>query len=114
MACALVGRAEASLPRGLAPSYRRTVLNWQERAARVVAGDLGYVPGTIRHHWHGRAVDRRYQERWDILRNHGYDPDRDLRRNVHGVLELDGRNPGLRDGLRSYFRQRSDDANTVA
>ena len=38
----------------------------------------------------------------------------DLRREESGLLKLTGRSPGLRDGIRQYFLQRNDDANTLA
>ena len=113
MATALIGLAQNSVPAGMSDSYRKHVLDWQALAEAHIKRDLGFVSGSIRHHWHGRAADRRYQERWQILESSHYDPDVDLRRNIFGVYELSGNNIMLRDGLRKYFRARNDDANTL-
>ena len=45
---------------------------------------------------------------------HGFDPDTDLKRNTFGVLELAGNKPELARELNLYFRQRDEDANTLA
>lgn len=110
MAWALIGKAQDALPKGLHPNYVGRLMAWQSRAEHFVKRDLGYVPGTITHHFHGKKRDRRYVERWQVLLENGYDPERDLKLNHWGVLELDGRNNGLRDGIRAYFRARNEDS----
>lgn len=106
---ALIGKAELSYPAQIHPEYKRQVLAWQARATEVVKGDLGFVPGTILHHFHGSKTNRRYVSRWEILVKNAYDPTRDVYRNAQGVLELEDYNPALRDGIRAYFRQRNED-----
>lgn len=113
MALALVGKAPVSLPGGIHPNYVKPILAWQERAGRHICGNLGYVPGTIEHGWHGAKADRRYIDRWSILTRHGYDPDRDIKRNTAGVIELAGNKPELKRDLWRYFRQRNEDAATL-
>ncbi len=110
MAWALIGKAQDALPGGLHPNYVNRLMTWQSRAEHFIKRDLGYVPGTITHHFHGKKKDRRYVERWQVLVKNNYDPDRDLKFNHWGVLELDGRNNGLRDGIRAYFRSRNEDS----
>lgn len=113
MALALAGRVQDSLPGFISDAYARPLRAWQDRAARFIAGNVGVVPGTIEHGWHGRKSSRRYVERWSILRAHGFDPDTDLKRNTWGVLELAGNKPGLRDDIRRYFEQRNEDGNLM-
>ncbi len=113
MALALVGRVESSVPAILGQGYRRPLLAWQSRAQRHVAGNIGALDGTIEHFWHGAKKLRRYVERWDILGAHQFDPDTDLRRNTHGVLELLGNKPDLRRAVQTYFRQRDEDSNSM-
>jgi len=113
MALALVGRAEQSVPGGIAEGYLRPLLQWQARAHRHVCGNIGYVPGTIEHSWHGSKDKRAYIGRWDILVRNRFDPSADLKRNVWGVFELAGNKPELRHDIDAYFRRRNEDANTV-
>ena len=113
MALALIGRAAESLPSGIHPNYRRAVLRWQERATQHICRNIGYVPGTIEHRWHGSKERRAYVSRWDILLRHGFDPDEDLKRNTSGVFELSGNKPALAHDIDGYMRARNEDANSV-
>ncbi|MBF6592448.1 MAG: hypothetical protein IVW57_18210, partial [Ktedonobacterales bacterium] len=113
MALALAGKVERSIPGNLTAGYRRPLLAWQQHAQHHIAGNLGVVSGTVEHSWHGQKARRRYLERWDVLARHSFDPDTDLRRNTHGVLELAGNKPALRRDMEMYFRQRDEDSNTM-
>lgn len=116
MAWALLGQVERTCDinpmKGL-DGYAKRLLRWQQSAEHHIRRDLGFVEGAIRHHWHGPKANRRYVERWEILTRNRFDPDLDLKRNAYGVYELTGRNIGLRDDLRAYFRARNDDQNTL-
>ena len=110
MAACLIGEGEKTLSRQLHPSYKRAVLEWQERANLYVRGNIGYVDGLLNHHWHGRKVDRHYSDRWKILVDNKYNPEADLKRDAQGLLSLTERSSGLRDGIRTYFRSRNEDS----
>lgn len=116
MAMGLIGRIGESFRRDfgtLSSPYVRELIRWQDRAERHLRRNVGFVPGTLLHYWHGRKADRRYRERWQILIDHNYDPDNDIRRDAQGVIALndtdDPRQRELRDSLRAYFRQRNED-----
>ena len=112
MALGLAGSAEWSLPGGVHPSYRRHVMRWQERALQHVNGNVGFVPGTIEHGFHGAKPKRGYNTRWNMFTTHRFDPDEDLKRNADGVIELSGNKPALRRDFDRYLRARQEDANT--
>lgn len=109
MACALVGKAETSLYPHLHPNYKKAVLQWQDRATEFIKGNIGYVPGTINHYFHGKKADRKYDSRWKILVDYKFDPEVDIIRDGDGLFRLRGNKPGLRDAIQRYFRQRSED-----
>ena len=109
-AVCLVGRGGESVPCGLNPKYKERVLAWQSHALATIKKDIGYLPTTIRHHWHGKKVDRKYWDRWQILIKNKFDPDYDLKRDHHGLWQLTDRNLKLRDDIRKYFRQRNEDS----
>ena len=113
MALSLVGAADKSIPHGTSESYRRLLFQWQERALFHINGNIGYVPGTIEHFFHGAKPKRQYLERWEMFVRHGFDPDTDLKKNTTGVIELAGNKPELRRELDLYFRQRDEDANSL-
>lgn len=54
------------------------VLPWIASCFRAVQGNVGYVPGTVRHLWHGSIRSRGYREREYTMVTHGYDPERHL------------------------------------
>jgi hypothetical protein len=113
MALALVGYADRSMPGKVHPSYRKHLLEWEQRAIQHVNFNLGYVPGTIEHSFHGAKGNRRYIDRWQIILEHDYDPDIDIQRNSYGVIELRCTKPGLRHDLDVYLRERNEDANIL-
>jgi hypothetical protein len=113
MALALIGRVDESIPAGMQPGYALPLQAWQARAMRHIAGNIGYVPGTIEHGWHGSKLKRAYVDRWTVLVRNAFDPQVDLVRNTWGVLELAGEKPRLRHEIDLYFRSRCEDANVV-
>ena len=113
MALGLIGRAAESLPGGIHPNYQRAVMRWQEWATQHTCGNIGYVPGSIEHRWHGSKDLRKYVDRWSILLKHAFDPIEDLKRNTSGLLELAGNKPAFHRDIDAYFRQRNEDAVTL-
>jgi hypothetical protein len=113
MALALAGKMERSLPGGIEPGYVRPIAQWQARATAHIAGNIGCIPGTIEHSWHGAKARRRYVDRWQVLVRHRFDPFTDLKRNIWGVFELAGNKPGLRRDIDAYMRGRDEDGNTM-
>ena len=113
MAQGLVGAAQCSMPYGTHPAYQRHVMRWQERALRHVNGNIGYLPGTVEHRFHGAKPKRNYIGRWDMFLKHQFNPDEDLKPNCDGVYELSGNKPELRRDFDAYLRSRSEDANTI-
>ena len=105
----IAGKGGETCNRQLHPNYRAAVLAWQDRATRFIQGDLGFVPGTIMHNFHGPKANRRYHTRWEILVRHQFDPLEDVTKNTQGVLELTSSKHGLRDDIRRYFDQRNED-----
>jgi hypothetical protein len=110
MAQCLVDNYEGALYPGIHPSYKERVQAWQTRAQKVVNRNVGYVDGLITHYWHGKKGDRRYWTRNRVLIDNDYNPNTDLIYDHRGVLQFAGNKPGLRDGLRNYFRARNEDS----
>jgi len=117
MALALLGLADDSLPPGVTQGYRDSVMRWQDRCVRSVRKNIGYVPGTIHHGWHGPKVNRRYNDRWKILVENQFDPYHDLMMDPQGVYQLvdhgDERSIRLRDQMRAYALERDEDSTAL-
>jgi hypothetical protein len=113
MSLALIGEGDASVPGGVADAYRREVKRWEGRALRHVNRNIGYVPGTVEHLFHGRKTDRGYQSRWEMFVQNDFDPLEDLKRNSHGVLEFASNKPELRHDFDLYLQSRNEDINSL-
>lgn len=112
MAWSLLG--ENMLPNTMTKEYRASLDDWQMRATRHIAQDIGFVPGTILHYFHGKKRDRQYNSRWGILEKYKFDPYLDLKRDSQGLYQLDfdgtPRMIGFRHDLRGYYRARNEDS----
>lgn len=110
MALAWIGKVARAVPIGMHANFKRYAEIYQELATEHVRGDIGYVPGTLLHWFHGKKRDRRYVDRWEILKKWQYDPERDVRRDHQGLIQLTRRGERMRDDLRAYFRARNEDS----
>lgn len=113
LALALVGKAELSVHPDCHGQYKDYCMQVQEHCEKSIRRNVGYVRGTIFHHWHGRKAQRQYWNRWKILVDNEFKPYHDIKPNSWGLYELhdDGseRFLRLRDEIRAYFRQRNED-----
>ena len=113
MAMALIGQVERSIRRAMPGPFHDQLLDWQDLAERHIQRDIGYVPGTILHNWHGRKADRQYVDRWQILVENQFNPVTDLKRDWQYLWQLRVESPRqrrMRDQIRAYFRQRCEDS----
>lgn len=114
MAMALIGDVLASVPNNAHPNFRKKLVQFQDRVTKTIRQDLGFVPGTVTHYFHGKKKNRKYAERWDILTKNRFDPEIDIKKDWQGVYHLvdhgTPRSVSLRDDIRAYFRQRSEDS----
>jgi hypothetical protein len=113
MALAMIGQAAKSTPSGVSKEYKDAVMNWQSVIEYHCNRNVGYVPGTITHYWHGTKANRKYSERWKILIDNKYNPVTDITRDSQGLYRLNDystpRFIRLRDDIRAYFRERAED-----
>ena len=57
MSFAFIGRPDLSLNENTTDAYKESLREFQQRAVNL---RLGYVPGVIRHHFHGAKKNRKY------------------------------------------------------
>lgn len=95
------------------PNYTQYILEYQAKCEYWIQRDVGYVPITVGHWWHGKYRDRKYGSRGRILVENDYNPYTDVKYDAHGVLQLETVSPRqmkLRDQIRAYFRERNEDS----
>jgi len=87
--------------------YNNSMLDFQKKAKLL---RLGYVPGVIRHYFHGSKKNRQYMERWQILMNHNFTPKLDIAYDDFGILvPTSNMNDVFKSDIMKYFVDRKED-----
>lgn len=108
MGFGMIGEVKDTIHKGMSPGFFRRCLEWQQRAVPFTDLEVGYVPGFIKHSFHGKKVNRKYRERWHILIDNKFDPDTDLAYDTQGLLRLVEK-PRLEKAIRHYMIERNED-----
>lgn len=107
MAFAILGKGQTTLNGLTTDDYKKSLADFELKASTL---RLGYVPGMIRHFFHGSKANRRYTQRWTILVNRQFSPSLHLKKNVDGILVPTAECPqSLLDDILEYFSQRNED-----
>ena len=117
MALSLIGNGLKALDIKSTDGYKQSVSDFQNKVKNL---RLGYVPGVIKHHFHGSKKNRKYTERWQILVKHLYEPFEHLEiqktesenkdNKVYNVLKPSSKCPKeLIDDIYNYFAERNED-----
>jgi hypothetical protein len=87
--------------------YNNSMLEYQVKSSKL---RLGYVPGVIRHHYHGSKKNRQYTERWKILMNHQFSPIEHLSYDDKGIIiPTKLFSSEFKEDIMNYFRERKED-----
>jgi hypothetical protein len=107
MAFSIIGNGLKSINDATEQGYKDSITEF-ELKAKILR--LGYVPGIIRHYFHGSKKDRKYSERWKILISHSYSPNLHVKYDKSGLLVPISACPkGLLDDIMKYFAERNED-----
>lgn len=107
----------SAMMQNMEPGYLRLFENelleshfqkWAEPVARHVRGQVDFVPGHIRHLWHGDKVNRQYKERCELLAD--FNPETDIHHNEKtNLLEWATDKPEMHRRHVEYFEKRKED-----
>jgi hypothetical protein len=87
--------------------YNNSMLEFQERSKHL---RLGYVPGVIRHYYHGKKKNRYYHERTEILAKHQFSPQTDITYDFNGIIiPTNNFSQEFKDDIMNYFFERKED-----
>ena len=107
MMLSLLGQVDKALNPTNHEAYKKDARLFQERVKQL---RFSYVPGVIRHYYHGTKANRRYRERWQILVEHQYHPQEHLKKEVNGLLvPSESCPPQLLQDILQYFKDRNED-----
>ena len=111
IAWACVGKIVETIHSQVSDDYKQACKLWQNKATWASAGIVGYLHGTIKHHFHGHKVNRKYWNRWQIILKHNYSPLTDLAYDGQGVLQFIGSaKPEIEQLFMRYNRERAEDS----
>lgn len=107
MALSFIENGLKSLNEHTTQDYKDSVVEFEKRAQTL---RLGYVPGVIRHYFHGSKKNRKYSERWKILVDTQYSPTFHVIYDRHGLLQPSSACPKkLLIDVMNYFSERNED-----
>jgi hypothetical protein len=107
MMLSLINNGLKGLNEKSSDGYKNSVIEFQKKVNNF---RFGYVPGVIRHFFHGSKKNRKYMERWQILVEHDFDPLKHLETDKFGLL-IPSKNCPLQllDEIYNYFKERNED-----
>jgi hypothetical protein len=107
IALSLINKVQNMTNTNYHDDYNNSMLNYQTKAKTL---RLGYVPGVIRHFYHGSKFNRKYTDRWTTLINNKYSPSNHLKYNDEGILiPTDFFSEEFKNDIMNYFKERKED-----
>jgi len=107
MMLSLIGKGSKSINMESSEGYVNSIVEFEKKIKLL---RFGYVPGIIRHHYHGSKVNRKYHERWAILSSNGYDPEIHITKDKNGLLIPTAEFPEkMKREIYEYFLERKED-----
>jgi hypothetical protein len=107
MMLSLMGLSMYAINPRSSDGYKESILEFQEKARLL---RFGYIPGVVRHYFHGIKKNRKYHERWEILVKHEYDPKIHIKKNDVGlIVPTEQFSESLKTEILEYFQQRNED-----
>ena len=108
MASCFLSCYQSALPCDVSDDYKKTL---EEFEKKVLNCRMGYVPGVIKHHYHGSINSRKYDMREQILIKYNYSPTIYLTKNNDGLLVPTNLFPdGLKKCIIEHFRSKNEDS----
>ncbi len=81
---------------------------WANKVKQEINGNVGYIPGTLLHFFHGYPVNRGYETRGRILIDNEFDVDLDIGYREDGLIYFTTDKPKLKSDIVEYFMKRHD------
>ena len=107
MLMSLLNKGILSLNANNSSQYKKTVEDFQKKISLL---RFGYVPGVIRHYFHGSKANRKYTERWKILVEHNYQPSLHITKDGKGLLIPTAEfSEEIKKDIMKYFLERNED-----
>ena len=84
---------------------------WSDLAFGEINRSVGFVSGDITHLYHGQMKNRHYNDRYEILSESAFDPEKDLSIDKNGLWKFNRKE--IPKKLAKYFESRDEDDNII-
>ncbi len=107
MALSIINKINTFINYDYHNDYKQSMLDCQQKMKTL---RLGYVPGVIRHYFHGTKKNRQYTERWQILMKYKFSPLLHIEYDSNGIL-IPTKHFSLefQQDIMNYFLERKED-----
>lgn len=107
MALALIGKCETICNTDYHDDYNTYMMKAEDKRKHL---RIGYIPGVIRHYFHGSKENRKYTERWKILMKYRFSPSEHIIYDASGIMIPSSTFPSeLQSDILTYFSERKED-----
>jgi len=107
MALSLIQKGKYAMNDSYSEEYKNSIYEFEKKTKLL---RIGYVPGVIRHYYHGSKKNRNYGNRWKILVDYNYTPNLHIKKDENGLLIPTSECPReLLTEILGYFKSRNDD-----
>lgn len=107
MAFSFINKSNHYVNHKYSDDYNNSMLKFQEKSKSL---RLGYVPGVIRHYYHGKKKNRNYVERTEVLAKYQYSPIQDIRYDKVGIIiPTNHFSEEFKEDIMNYFLERKED-----
>ena len=107
MMISLINNVHKSFHKGYNVDYTNSILEFQKKAKTL---RFGYVPGVIRHYFHGTKANRKYNDRYKLLIKYNYSPYIDIKYDEQGLLIPSPYfSEEFKNEIADYFKERNED-----
>lgn len=86
------------------------IRKYAESLYSIVRGSVYYCNGSVFHLWHGDFTNRRYSNRYSILKQNDFDPNNDVLINPDGLLEWSDKRKKITGFGKKYFIVRNEES----
>ena len=107
MMMSLINNVQKTIHKGYNIDYTNSILDFQKKAKNL---RFGYVPGVIRHYFHGTKANRKYNDRYKLLIKYNYSPYIDVKYDEQGIIIPSSYfSEEFKNEIFNYFKERLED-----
>jgi len=107
MASCFLSDFSSSLKSNVSEDYKNLLEDFQNKS---LGCRIGYIPGIIKHHYHGKISNRNYDIRDQLLLKYNYSPNIHVMKDKNGLLiPTNLFSKELKDGIMNHFLSKNED-----